>query len=302
MKTYYTPALNPTCVSCLIKKQIDRYPPDAPPALVLTYMRRLGDMMAHLPDRTGGPAMMEQITRLQEELFGRAVDYTPIKRHFNALMLSQYDRMEAAVAAHPHPLVAALGYAMTGNYIDFGAMDTVDEEKLSSLLDAAPLRGEAVDRAVLEDMSADLAAAHSLCYLTDNCGEIVCDKLMLHTLHALYPHLAITVLVRGAPVLNDATMEDAEQVGLTRMQGVTVISNGDTLAGTALDRISSESRQTLDSADLIIAKGQGNFETMQGCGLNVYYAFLCKCRLFADRFGVPLLTGMLVRDRQILTE
>ncbi len=302
MKTYYTPALNPTCVSCLVKKQIDRYPSDAPPALVLTYMRRLGDMMAHLPDRTGGPAMMEQITRLQEELFGRAVDYTPIKRHFNALMLSQYGRMETAVMAYPQPLVAALGYAMTGNYIDFGAMDTVDEEKLSSLLDAAPQRGEAVDRAVLDDMIADLSAARTLCYLIDNCGEIVCDKLMIRTIRALYPRLSITVLVRGAPVLNDATWEDAEQVGLTRMDGVTVIPNGDTLAGTALDRISSEARHALESADLIIAKGQGNFETMQGCGLNVYYAFLCKCRLFADRFGVPLLSGMLVRDRQLLIE
>jgi uncharacterized protein with ATP-grasp and redox domains len=75
------------------------------------------------------------------------------------------------------------------------------------------------------------------------------------------------------------------------------MGNGDRLAGTDLTRISPEARAAITEADLIIAKGQGNFETLQGCGLNVYYAFLCKCQFFADRFGVPVYTGMLVREK-----
>ena len=103
-------------------------------------------------------------------------------------------------------------------------------------------------------------------------------------------------VVRDHPVLNDATMDDVHQVGLDQLDGIRVMGNGDRLAGTDIDRISPEAKEALLTADLILAKGQGNYETLQGCGLPVYYAFLCKCRFFADRFGVPTYTGMLVRE------
>ena len=304
MPTPYTPALHPACVSCLIKKQIDRYPASAPREQVLTYMRRLGQMMAELPDRTGGPAIMEAITDIRREVFGEAAqeveqDYGAIKTHFNALMMevAATESLSARVSSSPDPLRTALGYAMTGNFIDFGAMDSVDEEKLRALLVESPDR-ISPDLPAYDDLKADLSAARRLVFLTDNCGEIVMDKLLIETLHCLYPTLSITVLVRGGEVLNDATMEDAVQVGLDRLEGVTTLGNGDRLAGTDLTRVSPEARAAILGADLIIAKGQGNFETLRGCGLNVYYAFLCKCRFFADRFGVPIYTGMLVRERR----
>jgi uncharacterized protein with ATP-grasp and redox domains len=141
-----------------------------------------------------------------------------------------------------------------------------------------------------------LATASSLTLLTDNCGEVVMDKLLVMTLRRLYPDLAVTVLFRGAPVLNDVTLEDARQVGFDALDGVTVMSNGDRLAGTALHRVSQEAYNAVTGADVVISKGQGNLETLQGCGLPVYYVFLCKCKLFADRFGVPVYTGMLLRE------
>ena len=298
------PLLHPECVSCLIKKQIDIYPKSASREQVLTYMRRLGELMAVLPDRTGGPAIMEAITDIRREVFGSAAalverDYGAIKAHFNRLMMD-FEASEGLLPriwAAADPLRAALGYAMTGNFIDFGAMDSVDEAKLTALLAESPHR-VSPDLPAYADLRADLAAARRLVLLTDNCGEIVMDKLLAETIHRLYPALDITVLVRGGEVLNDATMEDAVQVGLDRMEGVTVMGNGDRLAGTDLTRVSPEARTAILGADLIIAKGQGNFETLRGCGLNIYYAFLCKCRFFADRFGVPVYTGMLVRERR----
>jgi uncharacterized protein with ATP-grasp and redox domains len=176
-------------------------------------------------------------------------------------------------------------------------MDSVDEAKLTALLEESPHR-ISPDLPAYADLRADLAKARRLVILTDNCGEIVMDKLLTETIHRLYPNLGITVLVRGGEVLNDATMEDAVQIGFDRMEGITVLGNGDRLAGTDLTRISPEARAAITEADLILAKGQGNFETLQGCGLNIYYAFLCKCRFFADRFGVPVYTGMLVRERR----
>lgn len=304
MSTSRRPVLHPACVSCLIKKQIDRYPASAPREQVMTYMRRLGQMMAELPDRTGGPAIMEAITDIRREVFGEAAhevdqDYAAIKHHFNTLMMdtAAAEDLPYRIEASPDPLRTALGYAMTGNFIDFGAMDSVDEGKLRALLEESPNR-VSPDLPAYNDLTADLSTARRLVLLTDNCGEIVMDKLLAETIHRLYPSLSITVLVRGGEVLNDATMEDAAQIGFDRMEGITTLGNGDRLAGTDLTRISPEARAAILGADLILAKGQGNFETLQGCGLNIYYAFLCKCQFFADRFGVPIYTGMLVRERR----
>ena len=109
------------------------------------------------------------------------------------------------------------------------------------------------------------------------------------------PQAKITAIVRGAEVLNDATLMDAEQVGLSDV--AYVIDNGNDIAGTALEEIEGEPKELIKSADVILAKGQANFETMQGCGLNVYYIFMCKCEMFANMFGVPRFTGMLLNDK-----
>ena len=101
-------------------------------------------------------------------------------------------------------------------------------------------------------------------------------------------------MVRGGEVLNDATMEDAEYVGLT--QTARVISSGSAAAGTIYSMLSAEARQALDSADVILAKGQGNYESLSHQGRHIFYSFLCKCELFTERFSVPPLTGMLVEE------
>lgn len=132
-------------------------------------------------------------------------------------------------------------------------------------------------------------------YLTDNCGEIVMDKILIQQIQKKYPDLEIAILVRGAEVINDATMEDAAQVGLTEI--ARVLPNGTDIAGTWLEELSQEAKAVLESADVIISKGQGNFETLRKCGLNIYYIFLCKCDLFANTFQVPKLTGMLINEK-----
>ncbi len=298
-----TPPLSPACVSCLVKKYIGDIPPHASREAALTYQRTLGAMMAELPDRICGPEILERINAARAAAFGdnareEIARYAAIKTHFNRLMtdFAASEGLPARVRAAADPLRAALGYAMTGNLIDFGAMDAVDEARLRALLDGAPERVPA-DTPTYAALCAELETARRLTFLTDNCGEVVMDKLLIELVRERYPDLQITVLVRGAPVLNDATMTDAREIGLDAIPGVTVRDNGDSLAGTVLGRLSPAALAAVTEADVIIAKGQGNYETLQGCGLNIYYAFLCKCDLFAARFGVPLYTGMLVRER-----
>ena len=165
------------------------------------------------------------------------------------------------------------------------------------LIDRAP--DITVDADTLEQLREQAGTARTLALITDNCGEIVMDKILLRQFLRMNPDLSITVIVRGGPVANDATLEDAEQVGLTKLGRC--IGNGTATDGTVLRILSREARETIAHADVVIAKGQANYETLYGCGYNIFFIFMCKCMLFMDRFKVPQFTGILAyEDPEIL--
>lgn len=287
--------LQPECIRCLVQKQLNAYPQDASPEQQLVYMQRFLSLVANARWDVGVPAISRDIKNLKQELFGQKEDFTQIKRHFNALMLAQESRLQREVDEAADPLLRALQYAFVGNYIDFGgALYKVEEAELSRMLDDAPRFS--LDAANCEKLRSEILRAGKIMYLTDNCGEIVMDKLLLRVIRRMNPQAELLVMVRGRDVLNDATLDDAKQVNLAQV--AQVMDNGSDVAGTWLEDISPEARKALESADLIIAKGQANFETLRGCGMNVYYLFMCKCELFARRFQVPRFTGMLVHDSQ----
>ena len=124
------------------------------------------------------------------------------------------------------------------------------------------------------------------------------DKVFIRVLKKLYPQLDITVIVRGFPTLNDATYEDAEDIAPTDM--VNVMPNGTDVPGTPIDEIDPEVRHLIDEADLCIAKGQGNFETLHGSGRNIFYLFLCKCELFTRKFQTERFTPILNNELRIV--
>jgi uncharacterized protein with ATP-grasp and redox domains len=140
----------------------------------------------------------------------------------------------------------------------------------------------------------DMENGKTLLYLTDNAGEIGFDRVFAEQIAKKYPHLNITFCVRGDVAQNDATREDAAAVGIP----FPIIDNGNRVAGTQLDLLSEEAEIALKTADVIIAKGMANTETMYGCGYNIYYAFLIKCQRFVTEFGRPMFTPMLVKERK----
>ena len=212
-------------------------------------------------------------------------------------MLESEAEFESRVLASDNPLKSAVQYAMMGNFIDFSALDKVEESKLMELIDRAP--DITVDEECLELLRERTEKARTLALITDNCGEIVMDKILLRQLLRLNPDLSVTVIVRGGPVANDATFEDAEQVGLTQFGRC--IGNGNDTDGSAMRIMSREAREAITRADVVIAKGQANYETLYGCACNVFYIFMCKSMLFMDRFKVPQFTGILTfEDPEIL--
>ena len=140
----------------------------------------------------------------------------------------------------------------------------------------------------------DLQNAKKFLLITDNAGEIVFDRILAETLQKTYPQLNITFLVRGGPAHNDATREDAEAVQIP----FKVIDSGKAIGGTPLTDISDEAKAAIADADVILAKGMGNTESMYGCGYPVYYAFLIKCGRFQEYFKAPMMSPMFIKDPQ----
>lgn len=291
--------LNPFCMCCALNKQEQkiRHYPDMEKKT--EYMKKVMALMSNTEEKDCAPSLSVDIQKLYSSFWNCPMeDFTEIKKEFNQLMLNMEVSIEDRIRKSNDPLEKALLYARIGNYIDFAALSNVDQSTVITLLDEKS--SEVLDEKEYKNFLHDLSSAKKLVYLTDNCGEVVLDKMAVKILKEQYPNLDITVIVRGYPVVNDATMEDAEEIGLTDL--VNVIGNGSNVGGTWIPGISSESRELLYNADLIIAKGQGNFETLNDCGLNIYYLFLCKCDLFQRRFHAENLQGMFLNERRLVME
>lgn len=240
------------------------------------------------------PELMSRILALVSRYTGIQDSYEEPKPMYNQLLLTKEAFIMDQIHKDADPFLAGIQYAVTGNYIDFAGVVDVQESKLQELLNA---RAEIVlDADELASLKAELASAKRLLYITDNAGESVLDKLFIRVLQELYPDLEIAVLVREYPVLNDATPEDAREIGMDQL--VKVLPNGASVPGTVVETLPPEAADWLDSSDLCIAKGQGNFETLRGSGLNVYYLFLCKCHLFTEKFSVERYTPVLKNEKR----
>ena len=266
--------LNPFCMCCAVNKQEKSIRRFSDMDRKTEYMKKVMGVLANAAEEDCAPSISQNLKELYSSFWDQPEeDYSRIKHEFNRLMLDVEDSVEKKIRQSADPLETALVYARIGNYIDFAALAEVSPEVILSLLDSEnkdPLDPEEYGRFLEE-----LHQAKKLVYITDNCGEIVLDKLAVRILKEQYPDLDITVLVRGFPTVNDATLEDAEETGMTAV--AKVMGNGSNVCGTWFPGISPEAKELLDSADILLAKGQGNFETLNGCGLNIYYLFLCKC-------------------------
>ena len=291
--------LNPYCMCCAVNKQEEKIRKFPDMDKKTEYMKKVMSILSSAEEQDCSPSLSVEIKKLYSEFWNcPAEDYTEIKKEFNQLMLNGEASVEEKIRTSADPLETALLYARIGNYIDFAALENVSQETMLKLLENE--NQEPLSQTEYANFQTDLSTAKTLVYLTDNCGEIVLDKLAVKILKEKYPQLNITVIVRGYPVVNDATMEDAEEIGLTDI--VKVTGNGSNVGGTWFPGLSNEARTLLEQADVILAKGQGNFETMNDCGLNVYYLFLCKCDLFQRRFHAKALQGMFLNERRIQME
>ena len=288
--------INSYCMGCLINRQLENIKDFNDEELKADYIKKVMGIIISADKDTSSAEILEPINELYQKYFGTPYDFKALKDKYNTLMLEKEDYIWNKIMSSADSLREALKYSRAGNYIDL-AMGNIDDGKLKQLID--DVNSEVVDDYMYRLFKNDLDNARELVFITDNCGELVLDKLFIKSLKKHYPSIHIAAIVRGKMVLNDATMYDADMVGLTRL--IDVIDNGTGIPGTSLNKISLKAYESIKAADLIIAKGQGNFETLNGCGLNIYYLFLCKCDWFTKRFGMERYKGIFTNERHLLT-
>lgn len=232
------------------------------------------------------PQMGERIYGMVRRLSGNLDPFGEQKKEQNRVVEALLPWLRETVAAAGDPLLMAVRLAIAGNIVDPGAQESFDLERSvmeavtgEAGLEAYPVFVEALDR------------AKTVLYIADNCGEIVFDKVLIETIvHTR--DVDITLAVRDVPIINDVTEEDARQVGMQDL--CSIVPSGSKMPGTYLPRTSERFRDLFYSADLVISKGQGNWETLEDCDREVFFLFQVKCPVVARvkdcEEGRPLLT------------
>ncbi len=286
--------VNSECYLCHLRRNLDIARSLGDDETASLFAKDLMQLYLSAPEGISSPEFAPAAEALLDKYYHTGPDrFSEEKAVSNAFALTLLPEVRADAEAADDPVYAAMQYAVLGNYIDYSALHgEVSFETLEKLLEKA--RTLSLDKDTYHKFCTDLQAGKKLLYLTDNAGEIIFDRILGEILQKRYPHLQITFCVRGGPACNDATREDAAAAGVP----FTIIDNGNTVPGTVLSLLSDEAQQAINEADVIFSKGQGNVETLLGCGYNIYYLFLIKCSRFIQIFGEEKLTPMLLRERK----
>jgi len=222
------------------------------------------------------PAFSRELYVYLRELSGNADPHKASKKKYNDIAMSLFPSLKEKVRASADPFATSLHLAVAGNIIDLGAHDDFD---IHLAIEQVLNTGFALDHSAFLKESA--AKAETILYLGDNAGEIVFDKLFIETLN----HPNVIFAVRGAPVINDITMEDASYVNMNEV--ARVISNGYDAPSTILEKCSAEFIEVFNRADLIISKGQGNLEgLLEVKDKKIFFMLMAKCNVIAELLKV----------------
>jgi uncharacterized protein with ATP-grasp and redox domains len=283
MKTYFD------CIPCFIRQALDSVRLITDDEQVHEQvMREVLCLACKMDLRQSPPAMAQKIHRKIRKLTGVQDPYLQVKNRFNKMALQMYPGLRERIEASADPLETAARLAIAGNIIDLGVKTSIKESETEKIINDS-LTADFDNRQIDEFRNA-VSQAEKILYLADNAGEIVFDQLLIEQL----PVEKITLVVKGKPVINDATIEDAQIVGLTDI--VRVIDNGSDAPGTILEDCSQDFLQQFKKADLVIAKGQGNYETLSDIDKNIFFILKAKCPVIARHLRCETGRMMLIKN------
>jgi len=275
------------CLPCLVRQALDsaRFATRSVTLqewILCDVLRSIAEMDLH----QSPPLIAQHVHRIIRRATGMSDPYRAEKERSTALALTMYPVLASDMESANDPLEAAVRMAIAGNVIDLGISSSLDERAIWEAIShawTAPLNADP------SELRSAANGAESILYLADNAGELVFDRFLIE---CLGPE-KVTVVVKGSPVLNDATMVEAEASGLTGW--VEVIDNGSDAPGTILADCDEEFRHRFNLADLVIAKGQGNWESLSNVPKDIFFILKAKCPVIARSLGCEV--GSLVLRR-----
>ena len=249
--------------------------------------------LSNAPLSLNPPEIARKVYHTIGQVTGNTDPYKKARKVQNRIVLEIYPKFKQAAYKSKNPLYVAMKLAIVGNVIDLGTQSKMDNIK------------KEIDRLMLLPLHINhfrqfmYAFMHSntVLYLADNAGEIVFDKFLIEELKSL-KSVKIFFVVRGGPIINDATLDDAKFIGMETV--AEVLSNGFDAPGTLLHKCSSQFKELFWKADLVISKGQGNFETLSGLNSrDIFFLLRAKCSVAARDLGVNVGDLILKQDSPI---
>ena len=267
------------CIPCLVRQTLDAAKGlELEDATARTLLLRTLGLLPQLDWGLPPPVIAREIHRAIRELTGDPDPYLYRKITDTRTALELLPEIEEMVAASKYPFRTAVLFSIAGNAIDLGAKTAVDANVKAAFHSALT---KPVDKVAVGRLERAVRKARNALFLADNAGEIVFDRPLLDEIGKE----KVTVAVRGAPVINDATLDDAARSGITEC--FRVISNGSDTPGTWLSDCSRAFVRQFEQADLVIAKGQGNYESLSDHPRTVFFLFLTKCPAVSEKLGFP---------------
>ncbi len=240
----------------------------------------LGRMLSDLSFEATPPEMAYRIHKRIQEVSRCPDPYRKIKEESNRMALALYPKLTERIHASDLPLYTAVELASLGNIIDYGALHhEMVQGELDRKLANFESKKEETPIFAWGAFAAALSRAEDIVYLADNAGETVFDRLLIETIREFHENKKITYAVRHEPILNDATREDAKVCGLET--SAEIVSSGSRAPGAVLSECYPEFVAHLRRADMIISKGQGNFEALSDQRLPIFFLFVAKCPVIA---------------------
>ena len=280
--------LEPECIGCLfdqIYKAFLLLRPDISKDVIIATQKKLMEYLSKKNILTSpGPIIGKKVYQLISERLDEADPYLSLKKEYNQLALDYFDKVKEIIENATDPLFEAIAVAAIGNTIDFGAHHKID--LINDIKNFSPKNLKIND---IQEFKKSLENANHILILGDNAGEIVFDKLLVITLKRLYPNLEIIYSVREGPIINDATMEDAKLINLTR---IVKVIEAPAAPGIELSIANQEFKNYFNTENgIILTKGQGNFESLYGMEItnkDVYYSLKVKCPLMEKIFNAKI--------------
>jgi len=277
------------CIACFVRQAVEtvqRATDD--PGLQLLVMKEVCSLVRDVTPGTTPPDFAEQLYSTVYRMTGNLDPFHADKREANALVLGLEPGLRKEVERSGDPLLSVIKLSIAGNSMDlgvvreYGDVGGIAERVLSSEL--------ALDD--YESLVARLRSADHVTVVGDNNGEVVFDRMLLEQLRRVRD-CRYTYVVRGGPVINDVTRDDALEVGIDRLADV--VDSGSRAPGLVLARCSEEARRVFLDADLVVSKGQGNYESLSDAPREVFFLLLVKCGVVSHDLGAPVGRAVVAR-------